>query len=281
LIEAPTYRDRVVMMCFSLNCVIPRLEKRLIYDNAACRQFKGTHFGMKRIAEFLREEYRKGNNNNFYYLKCDISKYFASIDHTILRTKLAKCGFLPEEMWFIEKLLKEQPSFVNVGLPLGNQTSQWFALLYLDRIDRLVKEELRIRGYVRYMDDFILLGRDKKYLQHCLQRINDVCENDLHLKMNRKTQIGKVANGIDFLGFRHILTETGKVQKKLRASARVRLKRYLKALDKLESDGSVDSEYIFARKSSYYGHIKDSKESRELKAKVKPNSCKIRKSVIK
>ena len=71
-------------------------------------------------------------------------------------------------MWMIEKLVKEQPNNANVGLPLGNQSSQWFALLYLNVIDRFCKEVLKIKGYIRYMDDMILIHRDKKYLQYCL-----------------------------------------------------------------------------------------------------------------
>ena len=270
LIEAPTYRDRVVMMCFSDNCLVPTLEKKLIYDNVACRVGKGTHFGMERTAKFLREEYRRGGDNNVYFLKCDISKYFPSMVHSVLRNQLAKCGLSEDAMWFIDKLLKEQPTYVDVGLPLGNQTSQWFALLYLNRIDRLCKEELQIRGYVRYMDDFILIHRDKKYLQHCLKRIAEVCGEELKLIINRKTQIGKAMNGLDFLGFRHILTDTGKVVMKLRASSRMRIKKYVKVLDKLEEHGIVDDQYIFARKTSYHGHIKNSNESRTLKNKVKP-----------
>ena len=70
-------------------------------------------------------------------------------------------------MWLIEKLIKEQPNNAEIGLPLGNQSSQWFALFYLNGIDRLIKEKLRIKGYIRYMDDMILIHNDKKYLQKC------------------------------------------------------------------------------------------------------------------
>ena len=69
--------------------------------------------------------------------------------------------------------------------------SQWFALYYLDRIDRLVKEQLRIKGYVRYMDDFILIHRNKQYLQNCLKEINKVCNEELNLKLNQKTDVYK------------------------------------------------------------------------------------------
>ena len=82
---------------------------------------------------------------------------------------------------------------------------------YLDRIDMLVKEKLGIKGYVKYMDDFILIHCDKWYLQYCLEEINKVCNEKLNLELNQKTQIGIAYNGIDFLGFNHILTGSGKV----------------------------------------------------------------------
>lgn len=125
-------------------------------------------------------------------MKCDIRKYFPSVNHNILLEKLQKLSFSEDEMWFLEKIIKEQPNNIDRGLPLGNQSSQWFALFFLDRIGRLVKEELRIKCYVRYMDDFILIHRDKKYLQYCLKRINEVCNKELDLELNQKTQIGIV-----------------------------------------------------------------------------------------
>ena len=158
-------------------------------------------------------------------------------------------------MWFLEKIIKEQPNYIDRGLPLGNQSSQWFALFFLDRIDRLVKEELRIKCYVRYMDDFILIHRDKKYLQHCLKRINEVCNNELDLELNQKTQIGIASNGIDFLGFRHTLSNSGKVIRKLRLSSKKRLRRHLKTLSKLQSKGIIDKEYVDIRKNAFYAHI--------------------------
>lgn len=270
LIEALPYKDRVVIRCFCEHSIKPRIEKRLIYDNAACRKNKGTSFGEKRLATFLKREYAKENDNEVYFLKCDISKYFPSIDHGILFKQLKKTGFSKDEMWFIEKLIKEQPNDSGVGLPLGNQSSQWFALLYLNRIDRLIKEELRVKSYIRYMDDMILLSRDKSFLRKCQKRIEEVCATELNLSLNNKTQVGKASIGIDFLGFRHILTTSGKVVKKLRTSARIRLKHHLKVLEKLRKFDIVDDEYVYIRKNAFYNHIKDTKESFDLKQKAKP-----------
>lgn len=274
VIEALPFKDRVVIKCFCDVVLRNKIEKKLIYDNAACRIEKGTTFAIKRLERFLKDEYRKENNNNIYYLKCDITKYFPSIDHKILLNLLKKIGFSEDEMWMIEKLIKEQPNEANIGLPLGNQSSQWFALLYLNVIDRFVKEVLRVKGYIRYMDDMILIHRDKSYLQHCLKEIENKCKTDLKLSLNQKTQIGVVRNGIDFLGYRHILNENGSITRKLRASSKQRLKRHLKTLKKLRDKEIVDDDYVYIRKNAFYNHIKDTKESKKLKVDSFPKKIK-------
>lgn len=265
VIEALPFKDRIVIKCFCDVVLRNKIEKKLIYDNAACRIKKGTTFAIKRLEKFLKDEYRKENNNNIYYLKCDITKYFPSINHKILLNLLKKIGFSEDEMWMIEKLIKEQPNEANIGLPLGNQSSQWFALLYLNVIDRFVKEVLRVKGYIRYMDDMILIHRDKSYLQHCLKEIENKCKTDLKLSLNQKTQIGVVRNGIDFLGYRHILNKNGSITRKLRASSKQRLKRHLKTLKKLRDKDIVDDNYVYIRKNAFYNHIKNTKESKKLK----------------
>ena len=270
LIEALPYKDRVLLMCFCEHSLIPRIDKRLIYDNVACRKGKGTLFGMNRLDEFLKKEFFKENNNRVYYLKCDIRKYFQSIDHEVLLNLLKKINFSSDEMWMIEKLVKEQPNNADVGLPLGNQSSQWFALLYLNVIDRYVKEDLRVKGYIRYMDDMILVHRDKSYLQYSLSKIKEKCEHELKLSLNQKTQIGIVKNGIDFLGYRHILNEDGSITRKLRVSSKQRLKKHLKTLHKLREKNIVDEEYVYIRKNAFYNHIKDTKESKKLKNETFP-----------
>ena len=265
VIEALPFRDRVVIKCFCDVVLKDKIDRKLIYDNSACRIEKGTTFAIKRLENFLRSEYRKKQNNNIYFLKCDIRKYFQSIDHEVLLGLLKNINFSDDEMWIIEKLIKEQPNEANIGLPLGNQSSQWFALLYLNVIDRYVKENLRVKGYIRYMDDMILIHRDKSYLQYSLLMIKDKCENELKLSLNKKTQIGIVKNGIDFLGYRHILNKNGTITRKLRASSKQRLKKHLKTLNKLREKNIVDDEYVYIRKNAFYNHIKDTKESQKLK----------------
>lgn len=271
IIEALPFKDRVVIKCFCDNTLKPKIEKKLIYDNAACRKGKGTTFAIKRLEKFLKHEYLKQKDNNIYFLKCDISKYFPSINHQVLLELLNKINFSDDEMWMINKLISEQPNKVDIGLPLGNQSSQWFALLYLNVVDRYIKEELQIKGYIRYMDDMILIHRDKKYLQYSLLQIEKICTDKLKLSLNQKTQIGLVQNGIDFLGYRHILNKNGSITRKLRLSSKQRLKRHLKTLQKLRDKNIVDDEYVYVRKNAFYNHIKDTRESLRLKNATFPN----------
>lgn len=268
IIEALPFKDRVVIRCFCDKVLKPKIESKLIYDNTACRKLKGTDFAIGRLEKFLKHEYLKENDNNIYFLKADIRKYFSSINHEILLQLLQKITFSEDEEWMLEKLIFEQPDNSKKGLPLGNQSSQWFALLYLNPIDRFIKEKLRIKYYVRYMDDMILIHRDKKYLQDCLQKIKEICNKDLKLELNNKTQIGMVKNGIDFLGYRHILTEQGTIIRKLRASSKIRMKKHIKTLQKLKNKEIVDDDYIFVRKSSFYNHVKDTHESKEFKNEI-------------
>lgn len=252
LIEALPYKDRVVLMCFCRQVLEPRLEKRLIYDNAASRIGKGTAFAIGRLHSFMRKLYINSGHNGAYFLKCDIAKYFQNIDHQILLEKLCRCGFSADEMWFLEMLIDSHQA---KGVPLGNQTSQWFALLYLDEVDRLIKERLRVRYYIRYMDDFVLLSEDKFFLQKCLAEIKRVCEENLGLRLNDKTQIGKLKNGLDFLGFNHKLTASGKIEKKVRASAKRRRRRYIKTISRCYLAGIVDDAYLNIRMSTFKAHL--------------------------
>ena len=268
IIQALSYKDRVVLMALCSNIIEPKFERRLIYDNVACRKGKGTDFGIKRLEKFLHCYYKEFGNNKGYVLKCDVRKYFQNIDHTILFNKLKKEKFDEDEIWVLKLIIDSKNQEIGVGLPIGNQTSQWFGLYYLDEIDRLIKEKLRIKYYVRYMDDMILVHNDKEYLKYCKGQIEKCAKNNLKLELNNKTQIFNIKDGIDFLGFRHILTENGKVIKLLRGQAKLKLKRNMKILSKLKESNSVDEDYINVRLTAFYAHICHS-NARSLYRKIK------------
>ena len=251
-IYALRFKDRVVQHSICDNALRPWLEPRLIYDCAACRIGKGTHFAMDRLDGFMQDFYRRHGTKG-YVLKCDIRKYFDSIDHAILRERLRK---FPDK-----KLLELMLSFLDaysgdkgVGIPLGNQSSQWFALYYLDPVDRLVKEKLHIKYYTRYMDDFILIHEDKEYLKFCLEEIKKTAA-ELKLELNEKTRIFPLSQGVDYLGFHFYLTDTGKVVRRLRTSNKKRYKRRLKAFRKKYANGELELEDIRQSLASYRGHL--------------------------
>ncbi|MCL2054430.1 MAG: RNA-directed DNA polymerase [Oscillospiraceae bacterium] len=252
-IFAPDYADRVVQHCLCDNIIMPKLEPRLIYDNAACRIGKGTHFSIDRLSVFMRDFY-KNHGTSGYFLKCDIMKYFYSIDHNALKQKLSKV-FNEEVYSLLCSIIDSYEVTDGVGLPLGNQASQWFALYYLDAADRLIKEKLRIKYYVRYMDDFILLHHDKEYLRHCLDEIRRICGVELKIELNNKTQIFAVKNGVDYLGWHFYLTDTGKVIRKLKTPNKRRLKRRMKLLQEEYRTGIIDIDDVKRSLVSTHGHL--------------------------
>ncbi len=251
-IYALRFVDRVVQHAICDAGLRPWMEPRLIYDCAACRVGKGTHFAMDRLSGFLRAFY-KAHGTRGYVLKCDIRKYFDNIDHEILKARLGK--FPDKEL--LELMFRFVDGYhgsTGKGIPLGNQSSQWFALYYLDPVDRLIKERLRIRWYTRYMDDFLLIHEDRAYLQYCLEQIRQAL-SELKLELNQKTQITPLSQGVDYVGFHFYLTESGKVVRRLRTSNKRRFKRRLKAFRKAYAEGEVDLEAINRSIASYFGHL--------------------------
>lgn len=208
-ISAAPYRDRVVHHAL-VRVIGPLIERRFVDDSFSCRKGKGTSAG--------RERCRYYTNRYAYALKCDIRRYFESIDHEVLLAKLARvirCKPTLElcrriiasrrvdapPVWFPGDALwtpHERPR----GLPIGNLTSQLWANLYLDRMDHVIKEELRVPGYTRYTDDFVLWADDKGFLHACRERIaNELQHERLHLHPV-KTRLFPVRCGVPFLGFR-------------------------------------------------------------------------------
>lgn len=171
MISAAPYRDRVVHHALC-NIITPIFEKTFIHDSYANREGFGTHRALSRFTEFAR--------SSRYILQCDIQKYFPSIDHDILKTTIRRKIKCRDTLWLIDHIIDnsneqfhldeyfqdDDPSFLErrKGLPIGNLTSQFFANIYLNELDHFVKEQLKCRKYLRYVDDFCLFDDDKKYL---------------------------------------------------------------------------------------------------------------------
>lgn len=254
-IQSLSYGDRIVQHSLCDNVLGPYLDKRLIYDNAACRRGKGTHFAMDRLSGFMQEFYRKYGTDG-YFLKCDIRKYFDSVDHEVLLNKIASMKLDSETKALLIMIVNSYEASLGKGLPMGNQTSQWFALMYMDGLDRLIKEKLKMKYYTRYMDDLILLHHDREYLKNSLKQMTEYVERELKLSFNEKTQIHHVRQGVDYLGFHFYLGENGKVIKTLRQSGKKRLKRRLKAFKRLYRDGRIELSDIQRSLVSCRGHLK-------------------------
>lgn len=253
LIKSLPFKDRVVQHCLCDYYLEDVLEPHFIYDNYASRKNKGTHKGLERLEEFLRRFYRKSNING-YVLKCDIAKYFNSIDHDVLKRLLKKKVDEDELMELIETIVDSTPG--TRGIPIGNQTSQLFAIYYMSEFDHYVKEKLKIKYYIRYMDDFILIYEDKEYLKYCKNKIEEYLNEELKLELNKKTQIFPLKNGIDFLGFHTYITSTGKVVRKIRKDSKERMKRKLKKFKKLYDCERITKDKIDASYNSWKGHAK-------------------------
>lgn len=240
-IYALHYKDRVFEHCLCDEILAPLIEKKLIYDNAACRIGKGTRFALNRLKYFMNDYFNKNKDKNNivnlsnegYFLKCDIKKYFDNIDHNILKKKIRNVineDSEPEVIGIIDNIIDSYEKKLGKGLPLGNQSSQWFAIYYLDSLDRLVKEKLKIKYYTRYMDDMILITKNKDYLIFCLNEMRKLIDDELGLKFNEKTQIFPIRNGVDYLGFHLYMKNNGKIIVKLRKQAKQRIKNNLKKL---------------------------------------------------
>jgi RNA-directed DNA polymerase len=196
-IHKASVRDRLLHHAV-YRILYPFFDKTFIADSFSCRNDKGTH---KAINRFRKLAYIVSKNNTkiCWVLKCDIKKFFASIDQNILINILQK--YIDDKN--IINLIKEIIfSFKPNGLPLGNLTSQLFANIYLNEFDQFVKHVLKARFYIRYADDFVILSEDKKYLENIIPLMDNFLRNELKLILHPdKIYVKRLNSGIDFLGW--------------------------------------------------------------------------------
>lgn len=205
-------KDRVFQRSFVDNYFYDEMTRSFIYDNGACQRCRGTERTRKRLICHIQRFYRKHGTNG-YALKGDLTNFFGSTSHDLAYRSVKK---RIDDAWASIESKRIIDSFDNgpdpdVGMGLGSQCTQIIQLAVLDEFDHYVKKVLRMKHYVRYNDDFILIHEDKEYLSYCLSEINKWM-SARGLKLNpKKTQIIKLSQGIKFLGFRFRLTETGNV----------------------------------------------------------------------
>lgn len=201
-ISRSDFRDRVVHHALC-NMIEPLFERSFIYDSYANRIGKGVIAALTRFNAFKREVSRN-NTIGCYVLKADIRHYFDEVDHAILMDCLRDRISDPDVLWLIQVILSNfSSSKAGKGMPLGNLTSQFFANVYLDRLDRYVKHCLRAEHYIRYVDDFVLMHSDRHTLSDWRYKIDDFLRSGLSLSLHcDKTKIIHLGDRFIFLGFR-------------------------------------------------------------------------------
>ena len=222
MIQAISFRDRIVQHMLVDNYLIPTLGKTFILDNVACQKNKGTSFAHRRIKSFLVDQYKKHGRRG-YVIKIDIRRYFESIDHDYLKERLVHRVADNKIKQLLLAIIDSYPPGINKGLPMGNQTSQYFALLYLSDIDHYIKEKLRIKYYLRYMDDLLLIVQTKEEAKIIFFDLSNKIEEHL-IKVNPKSQYFPLINGFEMIGWRYFLTNTGKIIMTVRKSTKKRIK---------------------------------------------------------
>lgn len=205
-ILALPFRDRVMQQWYVEEFIKPIFVPRMITDSHACIKERGLHKAVCNLQRYMRNMYKV--NPNFYILKCDVSKFFNNIDKDILYHLLEHRIKDKAFLHCTRSLIFDGTN--KKGIPIGNYTSQFFANIYLTEMDVFIKQKLKIKYYIRYMDDFILLVNSKEEAKEVLEKIRDFLKEKLKLELNKKTNYFKCKQGVNFLGY-HIYIEKMKL----------------------------------------------------------------------
>lgn len=249
VIKSCSFKDKVVQHCLCDEILHPRLASEFIKMNYAGQVGKGTHFGMDCLKEQMLEFYEIHGLDG-WILKCDITKFFYQIDHEILKD-IVDYHFADEYTKWLNHLFVDSTD--GLGLPLGNQVAQVYALLMLNGLDHFITGELGIRFYGRYMDDFYLIHHDKEYLKRCLEYIREMVES-LGLSLNGKTQICPFKCGIGFTGFHHYITANGKYIRKLKGENKRRMQKKIRTWVKLVKSERMTEQKFFEKYNAWKNH---------------------------
>lgn len=271
MISAAPYRDRVVHHALC-NVIAPIFESTLIHDSYANRLNFGTHRALRRFTKFAR--------SSCYVLQCDIKKYFPSIDHEILKKLLRRKLKCSDTLWLIDKIIdnsNEQGVIIEYfdgddlltpiqrrrGLPIGNLTSQFFANVYLNAFDHFIKEKLKVKKYLRYVDDFALFADDKNFLADARIAIENYLATNLRLKIHPiKSQLFATKHGGSFLGFRVFPDHIRVRQQNLR-----RGRRRIRRLQTQYAQGKISQEKVIQSLQSWLAHL-DHGDTWQLKKRI-------------
>jgi len=267
VIQASRFRDRVIHHALC-NIIEPLFDKTFIYDSYANRKKKGTHAGLKRFDCFKRKVsdngklVRNAKDDNMvagYVLKADIRHYFDRVDHEILLNIIKRKIRDEKVIWLVQKILDNHDSkILGRGMPIGNLTSQFFANVYLNELDYFVKHKLKAKYYLRYVDDFVILHKDKEVLENYKKQINEFLKA-IKLELHpEKSRVLSLHNGISLLGFR--------VFYHYKLPRKSNIRKFEKRLDELTKDfkeGKINKEkfmeslegwFAYAEWSNTYGY---------------------------
>ena len=275
LISAAPYGDRVVhhALCNVLN---PLWEPRFIHDSYACRVGKGTHAAANRVAEFLRA--------GGWVLKMDLRKYFPSLDHEILLGLIARRVRERKVLELVRRIVETSPPQEPAdwyfpgddlftpfqrkrGIPIGNLTSQFFANVYLNDLDRFAKEVLGCRAYIRYVDDITVFDDDKKRLWDISRRLAEFLIRERLSLHPDKTFVLPVTEGVDHLGYRVYPTH-----RRLRRDNVWRFLRKMRQMQALYAEDKVTLAEISASVQSWLGHARHA-DTYGLRKKIFEGNC--------
>lgn len=193
-------KDRVLHHAV-VKIIEPLFEKGFVVDSYSSRKNKGTHRAVRRFQKFA-WKLSQNNTKTVWVLKCDVKKFFDTVNHEILINSIKKQIKDKKAIKLIKNIIKSFEIGSEKGIPLGNLTSQLFSNIYLNELDQFIKRNLKIKWYVRYADDFVILSRDKLYLENLVYKINKFLKEKLNLQLHpEKIIIKKWHQGIDFLGY--------------------------------------------------------------------------------
>jgi retron-type reverse transcriptase len=243
-------RDRLLHHAI-YRILYPFFDKTFIADSYSCRIDKGTHKAINKFREYS-HIVSKNNTQTCWILKCDIRKFFANIDHKILLDILVE--YIPDKniIWLLEEVISSFNASPNVGLPLGNLTSQLFVNIYMNEFDQFAKHKLKAKYYIRYADDVVFLSEDKYLLKKQIELIREFLFKRLKLELHPdKIYLKTLSSGVDFLGMvnfpKHRILRTATKRRMFRKLGKKR--EYL--LDNLISEESFNQSL-----QSYLGILK-------------------------
>lgn len=286
------FQDKIVLSSLCKNVLWGKIDPHLIADNYASRTGYGTHYALDRLEQNLRKYYINHGSSG-YVLRIDVRKYFYSLSHDSIRDDLRRYGLDDWTIWLCDCILDSyhnstkhgyvatgddgRPRIVfcdmdglpelEVGSPIGNETSQIFAVQYPNKIDHYIKDQLGLKYYGRYMDDSYIIHPSKEYLKDLLATLTKMY-GDIGLELNQKTQIFPLKNGIKFLGMHLYLTDTGKVIRRLKPE-NIRYQRvHIREEAAMVADGKMTEELFWKKRDAWDSHASHA-DAKKIRRKMR------------